>query len=1699
MVLWALEAGAKTCRASGKKKFKFKAFKSFFGKKKKKEPEDAQGERELKLSLSSGNINISSLKPVLESQHIKPRAKSSMGNKSLSHDSIFMVEPELQRSASKICPFLEIQRGRSLQRSHVFRTLPRAGTGSMHGAVFGAGPQYASRSGVWVAGSKITEIPPLRPRQPSISPPLIRSDTISKDLEEISVDDESPKSPQKKVSSHKILTLKKSSFEPSSGPVRSQSLTTFAVLPSPSSTQVPTVFSAPATTQGCLDSSAARHKMALNPRKQKQKKNFQATAKPEQEEPSLLLVSEKEKSPTKSKEADQKKPKKDNAGPSSQEQSNKTEVYEQKTTDQTAHTDAAGSQGSPLPAAHRRRHGGKGSSTSATSECGSKGRSFKQSSRALGLGDGTGSPPADKTSQDCPFWNLPLEKQDMEQPTPPQTESTTPQEPLAGKDDLGRRNAGTDFEARKASASEPTHEDMEEFPASGPSPCHEDRASGAKKAEAIAALLPVVESPSTTQDVIYSVAVEDQMFMDSSHSQSEEEEDASSFDLKSVQFKMKSAQDTYKEKPPRNVLQAFPASTAATAGALAEGGVSAERLPPRSLSQSLGKPKAEAVPSDSESTSEAGSGSEQHLTPGYSFQPPKKVKNEQDVFPESKSSAGELSGPKQQRVPRYASRSLGKPRAKAVWSDSESALEVGGGAEQQQPPTHPFQPLRKSKGGQGVVAGSSLVVQRSSSDEQLSPRCASQALREPEDEASTGSNSYVERYSSARDWNSSEEDLPPTHPSQALGRPKDQKDVSSVSKTGPDVWGVSVEQMPPRNPFQTWVRPQFEQQARAGPESTAEEWGISIAPLPPRVTSKRLTKPKVESPISSGPEITTSMELPPPRHPSQPRKKPLGEQEISAGPEGTAAEGGISAEPLLPRYHSQPLMRPLAQQQVSSGPESAVAEGSLSREPLPSQVLVQPLTCPIAEQNVCSRLEGVAAEKAILLETLLPKYSPQSLTDPQVQELFPEDTAMEESMFAQLLPPRCPSQLSVRPKFWPQTVPLDSVSTAAEWSSPGEPMSPRYTFQQPWVSPTFEQQASARPESAANEWGNSMEPVSPWVTSQPLARPIVKQPISAGPEGVAIEGGASPELLPPKPSRSTVKHRVHQMSSFESAAVEVGISGKPPPPKYPAQVVKKANVQEMSSHLESTAAEEGIAQKLVLPGQSFVKFMAQQVFSESPATEEGICVDLLSTNQPSKSVLRPKAEHQVFSGWESSSIEGDLSLKQVPTPSPVESLERPEGLQEVFSHSGSAPVTWSSSKEPLPPRHLAQALGKPQYQQDIASVSEEWKSSKEQLPGRCPVPAKDESQPQTFSAGPRSAPMELGGSEEHLPPRHPFQALADLEHKQQVYSSSTSAATEGTVFERSYSCWSLPRAPASPNKSKKHSQSSEDLIKTVPTPATKPVKFAVAPAWQTPTTGATYSNEEVLESGEQSTSHSNSSTNGAEVENLFGVRLRKTCSSQESEKQDFAKLPSPSSGPVSSSTGREQHIKKRASQGLLGTAQNLPAVSSSAERPQRRPKSESMAKKQPAYRTPGKAPGRQSDFATSEPSWMTTVKQRQGSSQANLPAKEPKTKSRDGAKAETKEPRHGRAGLANENKPRRTLTSDVNRQEKMARMKPLKTIKTGFEDEKIVHVPSVEEETRKCSTLPAVLQQPVEPAEPVWFSLAKKKAKAWSHIAESMQ
>lgn len=45
-------------------------------------------------------------------------------------------------------------------------------------------------------------------------------------------------------------------------------------------------------------------------------------------------------------------------------------------------------------------------------------------------------------------------------------------------------------------------------------------------------------------------------------------------------------------------------------------------------------------------------------------------------------------------------------------------------------------------------------------------------------------------------------------------------------------------------------------------------------------------------------------------------------------------------------------------------------------------------------------------------------------------------------------------------------------------------------------------------------------------------------------------------------------------------------------------------------------------------------------------------------------------------------------------------------------------------------------------------------------------------------------------------------------------------------------------------------------------------------------------------------------------------------------------------------------------------------------------------------------------------------------------------------------------------------------------------------------IPAVEKETRHSSSLPMT---PCSPAEPLWLSLAKKKAKAWSEMPQIVQ
>lgn len=1221
-------------------------------------------------------------------------------------------------------------------------------------------------------------------------------------------------------------------------------------------------------------------------------------------------------------------------GVSSQEQSNKTEIYD-KTTDQAANTDASGSQGYHLwSQAHGTRHRKKESSALGKSECGPRGRSSEQTRHELGLGNRADSPTTYKIARHSSFWHLSLEKQAMEQPIAPQAETPTPRELFSDKNKMGRRKAGFDFEARKASASHLIPEDTKESMVSGSSPHHEDGASGARKTEA-KPLSSEMGIPSTTQEnIMLSEAVRVQVFMDSFDTQLGEE-DASSFDSQSLPFKMDSAKGIptiCKERPSENVLQPFMASVSGVASALAEGGIGTDRMPPRSLSWSLGKPEDEVF-LDSEHVSEESSGSEQELSTTQSFQ-----------------FLGELKD--NQKVP----------------TDSESFL--------------------------GTL---------SSSLEQLTPLCSSQALGETEHEVSTESNSYAGKCNSAEGCSSSEEDVPPRHSCLALERPTEEQEVSSIAKNTVDEWGVSVEQspsrcpsqpfvrpfdqqeapsgsvkaseewglMPPRRVFQPWVSPKSNQQVFVGPESTAFDWAISMEPLPPRMPSRRRRRRyKVEQPTSSGPEIAavegiTSMELQPPRRPSRSQVKLITEQEISAGPESAVAKGSISVEPPPSRRPFRPQRR--SKVNVPSFPESTAAKGNISMEPLSRKVLAQSLMNPQVEQNVFSGSEG--AEKVISVEPRLPKYAPQSLTSRQAQHIFSENAAGEEGMFRELLPPKCPCQSLARVKFQPQTMIYESASAPAEWSSPVEPRPPRYAVK-PRVSPRFKKQASADPGSTAVEKGISMEPMPPKMPSQPLKepvveqevssvsmsapaegrgpvepkpsqrliKPVVKQPISADPESGVTEVDTSTEMLPPR-------HSVQEMlSRFESAAIG------PLPPKYPIPSLVRPKVQETSSCLENTVVEEGMCKKSQLPthpSQSFVKFMAQHIFSESPNIEGQVYVDPLSSNRPSKSLLRPQVEHQVFSDGESADVERSISSKLLPMRSPLQSLGGPEDPRKVFLHPVRASVKWSNSQEQLPPRNLSKALRKFEYQKKVLlleSSPEEWRFQAED---------GDEFQPQIFSTGSVNVPIESISAEHHLTPRHPFQAFEDSEYQQQVYSSSVSAAAEGTSFEGNPSKRSLSRDPASPNKIGKHSQVSEELIKNVPTYTTKSTN---TPAWPTSTSGDTYSKEEVLENNNQNDRYSNSPSSKVDVESLFGVRLRRIPSPQkcESEKQDHCiKLPSFFLRPISSSIGRETQVRRSASQEFLGTTENLIRRSDFAEKQQSRPKSDIMDKSQTAYKIPG--------------------------------------------------------------------------------------------------------------------------------------------------
>nr|AOY33857.1 KIAA1210-like protein [Castor fiber] len=1287
----------------GKKKSKFKALRSFFGKKKKKEPEDAQGRRMLKPNLSSNNISISSMKPVQEDQPVQPRPRSNMGNKALSHDSIFVLEPDPERSAGELCSPSEPQRGRPLQRSFVTRTLPRVGTSNAQaiasGAACGSVARYRSKSGIWVASSKVTEIPPLRPCQTSLSPPLIQSSTVSKDLGEISGANEPTKNPQKK---------------------------------------------------------SALQKMS---KKQKQ------------EEPGLPLVSEEIKTTTKPKEADQKKPKKDSSGPSSQEQSKKAEMYVQKTIGQASNTDTVGSQSYPVSAGSRKRHRRKG-----TIDYGSKKKGLIQPSQEHSLSTRAEFLSTNKTARDPPFWYQPLEKQVMDQLVIPRAETITPQELFSDKGGVEKRNVGIGFEAKKASVPQPLPEAIIESMVSDPPPHHEDKT---KKPEVSASLLPLAERPSTTQEISLSAAAEAQVLVDPSHIQSEEEE-ASIPDFQKVQSKPELAQGVptiCKEKLPGNVFQAFTANALEMADTTADGGASMERLPPRSLSQSFGDPETEEHSPDPKTTSEEENNSDEQPAPAHSFQPSWKPEVEQNVFPQSESLVRESSSLEQHLAGEYSSQFVRKPEDEEISSDSENASEKESHCEELVPGPS-FQALEKHD--EGLSESKSLVVS-SISETELASRFLSHVLQESEGkEVSTESSSYVEQYNSAEDWSSSQEDLtlrnphqalrklrdqekaslipkntliecsipakkmPLSHPSQPIVKPTVQSHISSGSENISIGQSGSVETVPSSYPFQPWASPKFEQQVSADPQKAAVDWGIFMEPLPPRKTSKHL-RPKVEQKLTSSPEIPTLVEVPveilPPRHHSQPLTKPIIEQEVLAGVESTgieestfmevpkgpsqslakarvkkevplgkesaAVEGTISVKSLPPKPHSQPLMGPFIEQQFSAGPksdavegikavdlrppicpfpESAAVEGDMSMEPLPSKLLPKSLTKPKVHQNMFSGSEGLAGEMVISVDPVHSKCSSQVLTNPQGQPIS-QCTVVEETTLMKPLTPGCPSQPLVKSKCQPQ-MPLDSVSTSSQQGSPMEPGPAKHVFQ-PWANPKFKQQVSAHPESAEAEGSIPKKSASPRRASQPWLLPTLDQ-VPAGPERAAIQRSISMEpMLPRISSQPSVKPIVKQPDSTESASafVQKSSSVEPVPSRQPLQPYVNPTLKQVSVGLESSAAQGSISVE-----------------------------------------LRPRRHHS-----------------QPPM--------RSRGKQEVSSDSVSACAEWSGPKGSMPAKYA--------YQQWVNPKSE-----------------------QEDSAGAEAAVLKRSGSRDLVLPRHHSQSIM-IQKAQKTSSSFEIATIAGVISGRS--------------------------------------------------------------------------------------------------------------------------------------------------------------------------------------------------------------------------------------------------------------------------------------------------------------------------
>ncbi|XP_036424751.1 LOW QUALITY PROTEIN: capping protein inhibiting regulator of actin dynamics [Colossoma macropomum] len=217
----------------GKKKSKFQTFKNFFAKKKRKEAAAPVGESGLKSSQSSDDVNTPEPTPCATEKDSDSGSKINMGNKALSHDSVFASDSPSSETNEAL----------------------GASQDSIHGKVKSLQLQLkqAIRLG---------------------SPPAAVSARKGEDAGTLSEDDGLPCSPPEYTTLHTVLAT---SSQRSSGVVqRTSSLSlegtdsdddqlSYGASSRPGTPQasVPVDFSQPASSLSCLDSSAAHHRIAV--------------------------------------------------------------------------------------------------------------------------------------------------------------------------------------------------------------------------------------------------------------------------------------------------------------------------------------------------------------------------------------------------------------------------------------------------------------------------------------------------------------------------------------------------------------------------------------------------------------------------------------------------------------------------------------------------------------------------------------------------------------------------------------------------------------------------------------------------------------------------------------------------------------------------------------------------------------------------------------------------------------------------------------------------------------------------------------------------------------------------------------------------------------------------------------------------------------------------------------------------------------------------------------------------------------------------------------------------------------------------------------------------------------------------------------------------------------------------------------------